>query len=45
MLRQGVIIRAMDAYGLPDYFRVNVGLPQENRRFLEALKQVLGMNG
>ena len=45
MLRQGVIIRAMDAYGLPDYIRVNVGLPQENRRFLEALKQVLGMNG
>ena len=45
MLRQGVIIRAMDAYGLPDYIRVNVGLPQENRRFLEALKKVLGMNG
>lgn len=45
MLRQGVIIRAMDAYGLPDHIRVNVGLPQENRRFLEALHQVLGMNG
>jgi histidinol-phosphate aminotransferase len=45
MLRQGVIIRAMDAYGLPDYIRVNVGLPQENRRCLEALQKVLGMNG
>ncbi len=45
MLRQGVIIRAMDAYGLPDYIRVNVGLPQENRRFIKALQQVLGMNG
>jgi histidinol-phosphate aminotransferase len=42
MLRQGVIIRAMDAYGFPEYIRVNVGLPQENRRFLEALQKVLG---
>ncbi len=45
MLRLGVIIRAMDAYGLPGHIRVNVGLPQENRRFLAALSQVLGMNG
>jgi histidinol-phosphate aminotransferase len=42
MLRQGVIIRAMDAYGFPDYIRVNLGLPEENRRFLEALQKVLG---
>jgi histidinol-phosphate aminotransferase len=45
MLRQGVIIRAMDAYGLPDHIRVNVGLPQENRRFIKALQQVLGIKG
>jgi histidinol-phosphate aminotransferase len=44
MLRLGVIIRAMDAYGLPDYIRVNMGLPEENRRFLGALAQVLGLN-
>jgi histidinol-phosphate aminotransferase len=42
MLREGVIIRAMDAYGFPDYIRVNMGLPEENRRFLEALHKVLG---
>ena len=42
MLREGVIIRAMDAYGFPEYIRVNVGLPEENRRFLEALQKVLG---
>ncbi|HZK13539.1 MAG TPA: aminotransferase class I/II-fold pyridoxal phosphate-dependent enzyme, partial [Desulfobaccales bacterium] len=42
MLRKGVIIRAMDAYGFPEYIRVNVGLPAENRRFLEALQKVLG---
>jgi histidinol-phosphate aminotransferase len=42
MLREGVIIRAMDEYGFPDYIRVNMGLPAENRRFLEALQKVLG---
>jgi len=41
MLRQGVIIRAMDSYGLPDYIRVCVGLPEENERFIETLKRVL----
>jgi histidinol-phosphate aminotransferase len=42
MLREGVIIRAMDAYDFPDYIRVNLGLPAENRRFIEALQKVLG---
>jgi histidinol-phosphate aminotransferase len=42
MLREGVIIRAMDAYGFPEYIRVNLGLPEENQRFLEALEKVLG---
>ena len=40
-LRQGVIVRAMSAYGFPDYIRINVGLPQENRRFLAALDRVM----
>ncbi len=43
MLREGVIIRAMDAYGFPEHIRVNVGLPAENERFLTALKKVLGL--
>ena len=41
MLKQGVIIRAMDSYGLADYIRVCVGLPEENQRFIETLKSVL----
>lgn len=41
MLKQGVIVRAMDAYGLPDYIRINVGLAEENERFIETLKKVL----
>jgi len=42
LLKKGVIIRSMRSYGLEDYIRVNVGLPEENRRFLKALKKVLG---
>jgi len=41
MLKQGVIVRAMDSYGLNDYIRINAGLPEENKRFLETLKKVL----
>jgi len=41
MLRRGVIIRPMTAYGYPSYIRINVGLPEENQRFVEALKEVL----
>jgi histidinol-phosphate aminotransferase len=42
MLREGVIIRAMDAYGFPTHVRINVGLPEENRRFLEVFRKAMG---
>ncbi len=42
MLRQGVIIRAMTSYQLPDYIRVNAGLPEENQRFMQTFKRVMG---
>lgn len=41
MLREGVIIRAMVAYGFPEHIRITVGLPHENERCLIALKRVL----
>jgi histidinol-phosphate aminotransferase len=41
LLYEGVIVRAMDSYGLPEYIRINAGLPQENERFITALKKVL----
>ena len=44
MLREGVIVRSMDSYGLKDYIRVNVGLPKENERFISSLKKVLDTN-
>ncbi len=39
--REGIIVRPMDAYGLPDYIRVTTGLPEQNRRCLAALRKVL----
>jgi histidinol-phosphate aminotransferase len=42
MLKQGVIIRAMSGYKLPDWVRISIGTRQENRRCLEVLDIVLG---
>ncbi len=41
MLKQGVIVRSMTSYGYPEYIRVNVGLYEENVRFVKALEKVL----
>ncbi len=41
LLAQGVIVRPVANYGLPEFLRVTVGLPAENRRFLDALASVL----
>ena len=41
MLRQGVIVRSMRSYGFPQFIRVNVGPPEENRRFIAALRAVI----
>jgi histidinol-phosphate aminotransferase len=41
MLNEGVIVRSMDSYGLPEYIRINVGLPEENERFIRTLKKIL----
>ncbi len=41
MLREGVIVRPMEDFGLTDYIRVNVGLPEENKRFIETLEKIL----
>lgn len=41
LLKQGVIVRPVDNYGLPHYLRVSVGAETENARFIEALGDVL----
>ena len=41
LLAQGVIVRPVANYGLAEWLRVTVGLPEENQRFLDALAQAL----
>jgi len=43
MLRQGVIVRAMSGYKLPEWIRVSVGTMEQNRRFVEVLKEHLAV--
>ena len=41
LLKQGIIVRPVANYGLPQWLRVSIGLPEENAAFLVALKSVL----
>jgi len=41
MLDQGVIVRPVANYGMPEHLRVTVGLADENERFLKALSHAL----
>ncbi len=45
LLREGVIVRAMNSYGMPRFIRVSVGRPEENRRFLASFAKVMGGGG
>ncbi|MBF0455312.1 MAG: histidinol-phosphate transaminase [Magnetococcales bacterium] len=43
LLKLGVIIRPMSAFGLGDgAVRITIGLPEENRRCIAALEEILG---
>ena len=42
LLAQGVIVRPVANYGLPEWLRISVGLPDENARFLDILGSLLG---
>ena len=41
LLREGVIVRPVANYGMPNHLRITIGLPAENIRLLEALSKVL----
>jgi histidinol-phosphate aminotransferase len=41
LLHRGIIVRAMRAYQLPEWIRVTIGTPEQNRRFLETLRELL----
>ncbi|MGB0466394.1 MAG: histidinol-phosphate transaminase [Pontibacterium sp.] len=41
LLHEGVIVRPVANYGMPNHLRISVGLVEENQRCLDALKKVL----
>lgn len=41
LLQNGVIVRPIANYEMPEYLRVSIGLFNENARFLEVLEQIL----
>ena len=41
LLHQGVIVRPVENYGLPNHLRVTVGLKDENEKFIKALQSIL----
>ena len=41
LLAQGVIVRPIAGYGLPEHLRVSIGLESENARFLDALQRIV----
>lgn len=45
LLRRGVIVRPMDAYGFPDHIRITFGTLAEDERAIAALEGVLGERG
>src|SRR5215469_13016849 len=41
LLRAGVIVRPMTAYGVPNGIRISIGAPEENELLVEALSQAI----
>ena len=41
LLEQGVIVRPLDNYGLPNWLRVTVGVAEENTRLIDTLRSIL----
>ena len=43
LLRQGVIVRPIANYGLPNHLRITIATPEQNQQCLDALDKVLGL--
>ncbi len=41
LLRKGIIVRAMNAYGLDNYIRVTIGKHSENRTFIREFRRLI----
>jgi histidinol-phosphate aminotransferase len=41
LMANGVIVRYASIWGLPRHIRVSIGLPEENARFIEVLREII----
>lgn len=41
LLREGVIVRPVANYGMPNHLRISIGTPEQNTRLIGALRKVL----
>ncbi|NCX67505.1 MAG: aminotransferase class I/II-fold pyridoxal phosphate-dependent enzyme, partial [Burkholderiaceae bacterium] len=41
LLKRGVIVRPVGNYGLPQWLRISIGLPEENAICIQALNAIL----
>lgn len=44
LLRKGIIIRPGETWGCPNFIRVTIGTPYENKKFILALKEAINKN-
>ena len=42
MQAEGIIIRSLVPWGSPNALRVTIGTPEQNERFIDAFKVVMG---
>ena len=40
LLREGIIVRPLHGFGMPEHIRISVGLPEENERLVKALRRL-----
>ncbi len=43
LLYEGIIVRPLAGYGMPDCLRISIGLPEENDLMIKALEKVLNV--
>jgi histidinol-phosphate aminotransferase len=41
LLRRGIIVRSGDKLGMPNFLRITIGLPEQNRELVAALEAEL----
>ena len=41
LLKRGIIVRPVDNYGLPQWLRISIGLPEENAALIAALPEAI----